>query len=74
MAEHTHHLRLARERVPLDDGAADANGGRRLKKQRFESLDVVDRAYVLENGAIRFSGLPSELLGSDELRRAYLGL
>src|SRR6187455_1941867 len=39
-----------------------------------QSLEVVDRAYVLENGAIRFSGLPSELLGSDELRRAYLGI
>jgi branched-chain amino acid transport system ATP-binding protein len=39
-----------------------------------QSLEVVDRAYVLENGSIRFSGLPSDLLGSDELRRAYLGL
>ncbi len=39
-----------------------------------QSLEVVDRAYVMENGAIRFSGLPAELLGSDELRRAYLGL
>jgi branched-chain amino acid transport system ATP-binding protein len=39
-----------------------------------QSLEVVDRAYVLENGAIRFAGVPSELLGSDELRRAYLGL
>jgi branched-chain amino acid transport system ATP-binding protein len=39
-----------------------------------QSLEVVDRAYVMENGAIRFSGLPSELLGSDELRKAYLGL
>ncbi len=39
-----------------------------------QSLEVVDRAYVLENGAIRFSGLPSDLLGSDDLRRAYLGL
>lgn len=39
-----------------------------------QSLEVVDRAYVLENGAIRFAGLPAELLGSDELRRAYLGL
>ena len=39
-----------------------------------QSLEVVDRAYVLENGAIRFSGLPSQLLGSDELRRAYMGL
>ena len=39
-----------------------------------QSLEVVDRAYVMENGAIRFSGLPAELLGSDDLRRAYLGL
>jgi branched-chain amino acid transport system ATP-binding protein len=39
-----------------------------------QSLEVVDRAYVMENGAIRFSGLPAQLLGSDELRRAYLGL
>lgn len=39
-----------------------------------QSLEVVDRAYVLENGSIRFAGLPSQLLGSDELRRAYLGL
>ena len=39
-----------------------------------QSLEVVDRAYVLENGAIRFSGLPAELLASDQLRRAYLGL
>ncbi|RYF41132.1 MAG: ABC transporter ATP-binding protein [Comamonadaceae bacterium] len=39
-----------------------------------QSLEIADRAYVLENGAIRFSGLPAELLGSDALRRAYLGL
>ena len=39
-----------------------------------QSLEIADRAYVLENGAVRFSGRPQELLGSDELRRAYLGL
>jgi len=39
-----------------------------------QSLEIADRAYVMENGAIRFSGTPAELLGSDELRRAYLGL
>ena len=39
-----------------------------------QSLEIADRAYVLENGSVRFSGLPQELLGSDELRRAYLGL
>lgn len=39
-----------------------------------QSLEIADRAYVLENGSIRFAGLPAELLGSDALRRAYLGL
>jgi branched-chain amino acid transport system ATP-binding protein len=39
-----------------------------------QSLEIADRAYVLENGSVRFSGLPQDLLGSDELRRAYLGL
>jgi len=39
-----------------------------------QSLEIADRAYVMENGSIRFSGKPAELLGSDELRRAYLGL
>ena len=39
-----------------------------------QSLEIADRAYVLENGSIRFSGLPAELLGSDALRKAYLGL
>ena len=39
-----------------------------------QSLDIADRAYVLENGAIRFKGRPDELLASDELRRAYLGM
>ena len=39
-----------------------------------QSLAIADRAYVLENGAIRFSGTPAELLGSPELKRAYLGV
>ncbi len=39
-----------------------------------QSLEIADRAYVLENGSVRFSGLPGELLVSGELRRAYLGL
>ena len=39
-----------------------------------QSLEIADRAYVLENGSVRFSGLPAELLASDELKRAYLGL
>jgi branched-chain amino acid transport system ATP-binding protein len=39
-----------------------------------QSLEIADRAYVMENGAIRFSGLPADLLASDTLRQAYLGM
>ena len=39
-----------------------------------QSLAIADRAYVLENGAVRFSGTPAELLRSPELKRAYLGV
>jgi branched-chain amino acid transport system ATP-binding protein len=39
-----------------------------------QSLEIAQRAYVLENGSIRFSGLSKDLMKSDELRRAYLGL
>jgi branched-chain amino acid transport system ATP-binding protein len=39
-----------------------------------QSLEIADRAYVMENGAIRFSGQPAELLASDTLRQAYLGM
>ena len=39
-----------------------------------QSLDIADRAYVMENGQIRFAGTPTELLSSDTLRQAYLGM
>jgi branched-chain amino acid transport system ATP-binding protein len=39
-----------------------------------ESLAVADRAYVLENGAVRFHGTPAELLANSDLKRAFLGL
>ncbi len=39
-----------------------------------QSLDIAQRAYVLENGHLRFSGTPAELLASRELKQAYLGL
>ncbi len=37
-------------------------------------LKVVDRAYLLETGRIRMSGPAKELLDSEEIRRAYLGI
>jgi branched-chain amino acid transport system ATP-binding protein len=39
-----------------------------------QSLDLAQRAYVLENGAVRFEGTSADLLASDALRRAYLGM
>ena len=39
-----------------------------------QTLDIADRAYVLENGSVRFEGRPAELLASAELKRAYLGI
>ncbi|MFP5412130.1 MAG: ABC transporter ATP-binding protein [Gammaproteobacteria bacterium] len=37
-------------------------------------LQVVDRGYLLETGRIRMSGPSAELLASDEIRKAYLGV
>ena len=39
-----------------------------------QSLEIANRAYVLENGTVRFDGTPAALLASDALRRAYLGI
>jgi branched-chain amino acid transport system ATP-binding protein len=37
-------------------------------------LEVVDRAYLLEVGAIRLSGTAAELRGNSFIREAYMGL
>jgi branched-chain amino acid transport system ATP-binding protein len=37
-------------------------------------LKVVERAYLLETGRIKASGPAAELLGSEHIRKAYLGL
>jgi branched-chain amino acid transport system ATP-binding protein len=37
------------------------------------ALQVAQRGYVMESGAITLSGEAKELLGSDAVRRAYLG-
>jgi branched-chain amino acid transport system ATP-binding protein len=38
------------------------------------ALEIADRAYVLENGRICLEGACDELLQSDYVRKAYLGL
>ena len=37
-------------------------------------LKVVDRAYLLEAGSIRAAGTAAELLASETIRQAYLGV
>ncbi len=38
------------------------------------ALKVADRGFVLENGRIALHGTASELLNSDHVRKAYLGM
>lgn len=45
-----------------------------IEQNANQSLEIADRAYVLENGRIVSSGTASELLNSDHIRKAYLGL
>ncbi len=38
-----------------------------------DTLDIVDRAYILHDGAILMEGLPSEIVAHEDVRRVYLG-
>jgi branched-chain amino acid transport system ATP-binding protein len=39
-----------------------------------KTLQIVDRSYVLENGAIVMEGTGSELLNNDLIQKAFLGM
>jgi branched-chain amino acid transport system ATP-binding protein len=45
-----------------------------VEQNVFEALDVSDRAYVLQSGRIVLEGRGAELLQSDLVREAYLGV
>jgi branched-chain amino acid transport system ATP-binding protein len=45
-----------------------------IEQNVHQSLEIADRAYVLENGRISLQGNSTELLQSDYVRKAYLGL
>jgi len=46
-----------------------------IVEQNIEQvLQIVDRAYLLEVGAIKMSGTARELSQSESLRKAYVGL
>ena len=45
-----------------------------VEQNAMQALEVIERAIVLTNGSVTFSGTREELLGSEDLRQAYLGL
>ncbi len=38
-----------------------------------ETLEIVDRAYILHEGTIIKSGIPDEVVRDETVRRVYLG-
>lgn len=38
-----------------------------------ETLEIVDRAYILHDGTVMMSGSPNEVVNDDNVRRVYLG-
>ena len=38
-----------------------------------ETLDIIDRAYILHEGSVLFEGRPSEIVAHEGVRRVYLG-
>ena len=38
-----------------------------------ETLDIIDRAYILHDGKVLMEGAPSEIVAHEDVRRVYLG-
>lgn len=38
-----------------------------------ETLDIIDRAYILHDGSVLMEGTPSEIVSDEDVRRVYLG-
>ena len=45
-----------------------------VEQNVVQSLEIADRAHVMENGVIALSGTGEQLLANDELAKAYLGM
>lgn len=44
-----------------------------VEQNAFAALKISDKAYVLENGKIVMSGIASQMIGDDTIRKKYLG-
>ena len=38
-----------------------------------ETLDIIDRAYIMHDGEVLMEGVPSEVVAHEDVRRVYLG-
>ncbi len=38
-----------------------------------ETLEIVDRAYIIHEGAVLMEGKPAEIVAHEDVRRVYLG-
>jgi lipopolysaccharide export system ATP-binding protein len=38
-----------------------------------ETLDIIDRAYIIHDGMVLMEGAPSDIVGNEDVRRVYLG-
>lgn len=38
-----------------------------------ETLDIIDRAYIIHDGQVLMEGDPSDVIGNEDVRRVYLG-
>ncbi|MDH3740744.1 MAG: ABC transporter ATP-binding protein [Hyphomicrobiales bacterium] len=45
-----------------------------VEQNVVQSLEIADRAYVLENGRIAMAGAADTLMNDQDLRRSYLGM
>jgi branched-chain amino acid transport system ATP-binding protein len=66
---------LVKEIFRIIQGLRDQGISILLIEQNFrQTLEIADRAYVLENGRIVLEGKSRELLQNDHIKKAYLGL
>ncbi len=38
-----------------------------------ETLEIIDRAYIMHDGQVLMEGTPSEVVANQDVRRVYLG-
>ncbi len=38
-----------------------------------ETLDIIDRAYIIHDGSVLMEGTPEDIVGNEDVRRVYLG-